>query len=362
MSNRTLGVVTFAVLAVTACDKVDDGPLIEAPAAVLRFSAEAPLSVAGDIVLLPAEMACGIDSYETRIYCVTPAGDLHTFGAEGEGPGEFSWITHVMRGADGGLGVLDGGLNRLSIFEPVAGALVSETPLPGRFSTQSHIASTLRGRYREPGTGSLEAEVDVHTGLVLWQRLFSEDILECGIQSSGVPTNENGLLFVACHGEYLIWFADRDADEPTAIIPVPTYVSRFPNRDDVALYARRTWGRPPSESEIEQYRTTPKHWYGKRRLDERGRLWAISAWEAGDAVPDSSYLDVYEVGPSAITYRRTIQVRHKVVGFDVLGETLVVLVDRPVTSADLAGIPKRGIDWYTIGEIGAEEAGGGVRG
>lgn len=348
--RRRPGCAVVALLLSTACGEAEEAPGRAAAPPVLRFSAEAPPSIADDIALLQSQMACGIESYETRIYCVTPAGDLHMLGREGEGPGEFSWITQVLRGPDGTLGVVDGELNRLSVLDPVSGVLVSETPMPPRFTTPSRLEPTLSGSYRQLGIGSFEAQVDAETGGILWERSLPEDILECGVQSSGLLTARSGLVLVACHGEFLIWFAHRDAQEPTAIIPVPTFIPRFPNSEEIARYSTRTWGRPPTEIEIERYRTTPKHWYGQRRVDERDRLWAISNWEAGDAVPNSSYLDVYDLGSEAPTYLGAVEVRHRVVGFDVLGETLVVLVDRPVTPADPAGIPRRGIDWYQLAE------------
>ena len=335
----------------TACGEAVEAPGRASAPPVLRFSAAAPLSLAGDIVLFQSDMACGIESYETRVYCLTPDGDPHMLGREGEGPGEFRWITEIVRGPDGTLGVLDGELNRLSLVDPVSGVHVSETPMPQQFRAPSRLEATVSGRYRQPGAGWVDAEVDATTGRILWERSFPEDILECGLlQSSGRPTSRGGLVFVACHGEYLIWFAHRDAGEPAAIIPVPTFIPRFPNSEDVALYARRSWGLPPTESEIERYRTTPKHWYGQRLVDEQDRLWAISHWEAGDAVPDSSYLDVYDFGLETPAYLGAVQVRHKVVGFDILGETLAVLVDRPVRPSDPAGIPQRGIDWYRLSD------------
>ena len=345
------GCAVVALLFGTACGEAEETPGRASAAPVLRFSAAAPLSLAGHIVLFQSDMACGIESYETRVYCLMPDGDPHMLGREGEGPGEFRWITEILRGPDGTLGVLDGELNRLSLVDPVSGVFVSETPMPQQFMTSSPLEATVSGRYHHPGVGWIDAEVDATTGRILWERSFTEDILECGVlQSSGRPTSRGGLVFVACRGEYLIWFAHRDAGEPAAIIPVPTFIPRFPNSEDVALYARRSWGRPPTESEIERYRTTTKRWYGQRLVDEQDRLWAISHWEAGDVVPDSSYLDVYDVGSETPAYLGAVQLRHKVVGFDILGETLVVLVDRPVRPSDPAGIPQRGVDWYRLAD------------
>lgn len=60
-----------------------------------------------------------------------------------------------------------------------------------------------------------------------------------------------------------------------------------------------------------------------------------------------SHFDIF-VGPE---FAGSVRVRHRAVGFDVLGSTLAVLVDRPVGPSDADGYPDRGIDWYEIGGL-----------
>ena len=60
--------------------------------------------------------------------------------------------------------------------------------------------------------------------------------------------------------------------------------------------------------------------------------------------PQNGTTSVY-TGPE---FSGSVRVRHRGVGFDVLGSTLVLLVDRPVGPDDPDGLPDRGIDWYDI--------------
>ncbi len=72
----------------------------------------------------------------------------------------------------------------------------------------------------------------------------------------------------------------------------------------------------------------------------QGRLWVLTNWDR----EEFSYLDVF--GRSE--YAGTVRVRHRAVGFDVLGSTLAVLVERPVGEDGADGFPDRGIDWYDV--------------
>ena len=82
-------------------------------------------------------------------------------------------------------------------------------------------------------------------------------------------------------------------------------------------------------------------------FDERDRLWVLTNRNR----LDFSYLDVY----SDTMLLASVRVRDRAEGFDVLGSTLAVLVDRLVHLGN-AGIPGREIDWYDLGELEAELA------
>ena len=62
---------------------------------------------------------------------------------------------------------------------------------------------------------------------------------------------------------------------------------------------------------------------------------------------DFSYIDVHE----GVAYLGTVRVRHSLIGMDIAGSVLVVLVDRPVRSDNPADIPRRGFDWYDLSGI-----------
>lgn len=76
-------------------------------------------------------------------------------------------------------------------------------------------------------------------------------------------------------------------------------------------------------------------------IDTAGRYWI--ATQRG--LREWSYLDVYENAD----YGGSVRVRDRIRGFDVLGSTLVVLVDRPLGADDADGVPDRALDWYEIG-------------
>ena len=61
-----------------------------------------------------------------------------------------------------------------------------------------------------------------------------------------------------------------------------------------------------------------------------------------------SYLDVYDPGEAA--FIGSIRVDDRIMGFDVLGSTLVVVVERPLSPDDPDGIAERAVDWYDLSE------------
>ncbi len=220
----------------------------------------------------------------------------------------------------------------------------------------------LPGWYRRPDSNGdqpvVQAEVDVATGRVEWERAFPHegDVVKCSTPlwrttrlASGYGDGRDGFLFVTCHGEFLVWYADRDADEPTAIVQSPTYVERYPTEEDVASQVRMLqsarWRPAVNEEEI---RSRPKLWYGSRVLDDRRRFWAVShrnVWSA--VIPSLSYIDMFRLTDDGPEYALTLQVADKVMGMDVLGDTLAVLVVR-----DAGGVvEERRVDWYDISSV-----------
>lgn len=226
--RQALRTVLVAVtLLASACDEPS-----ESAAPQLRIepyaSVVSPPSTSDEVVLLEGGAACVIETYWYRVVCADPGGESFTFGAEGEGPGEFTRPTDILRGPAGTIGVVDGRLNRLSVFSR-SGRFMAASPGLPTFLThagRSIAGGTMAAGYLEldPGAGPsfVQAEIDTATGIVAWERTFPDqaDVVDCSTPSfgpdrprlaSGHPDGGGGLLFVTCLGEFLVWYADRDA-------------------------------------------------------------------------------------------------------------------------------------------------------
>ena len=79
-------------------------------------------------------------------------------------------------------------------------------------------------------------------------------------------------------------------------------------------------------------------------VDAANRYWIATQRDTHEW----SYLDVYENAE----YVGSVRVRDRIRGFDLLGSTLVVLVERQVGPDDADWIPDRALDWYDIGDLG----------
>lgn len=349
--RRRLGTATLLACGLFAVSCAESGPgeaIRLAPMATSR----SPLSRNVRVALVNQTTACVIESFEHRIHC-TDRNDapLGVFGREGEGPGEFRMPTRLIRGPDQTIGVIDPRLARMTVFEPT-GARVGEVRLPGSVFVDAarSFSSTLIGRYMGESQ-SRQVEVDVASGEVLWERVYPSDLRvasgcepSAGIEGivGGIASPGGGMMFVGCRG-HLIFYEHRD-DEFGTLVQAPTYVPELPSQRDVDEYAALTTGSimtfGPS---VEEFRLTRKPYSQAWMFDERERLWVLTTRDRDEF----SYLDIY-VGPE---YAGTVRVRDRARGFDVLGSTLAVLVDRPVGPDDPDGFPDRAIDWYDISRI-----------
>ena len=318
-------------------------------------SSGAPITTSADIAVVSEDVACVINSYESRIQCANRGdGAITEFGSEGRGPGEFSGIPDIERGPDGQMAAIDYGESRLTFFTP-DGALVSETRLPESFRPQQLRGDSLFG-FRMEMVGFtvsfVPMAVNAYSGEVLWERTDLAEAVgrECFSAAVGVSTPGGGLVYEVC-GNELAFFADRDA--PTAtVVASPGYVEALPNVRDVDAHvdvigslSRRPGGM--SESEIEamaaEYRETPKEWLLKASLfgfDYEDRLWVATTRDR-DAY---SWFDIW----TGTEYAGAVRVRDRLMGFDILGSTLVTLVERPLGED---GIGELAIDWYDISEV-----------
>ena len=256
-------------------------------------SAGAPLSFGGDIALPTEGLACVIESYDYRVHCIPrDAGRTSVFGRRGQGPGEFPGApSSIIRGPGG---------------------------------------TFPNDRAAEAGCRMPE----VTEGFA-----YPEGLEDPARLSSG------GMFFGLCDGQ-MFYLADRDDDFGT-VLRSPLYTTEYPSASDVERYlencgpASRLVMREPCR--LEEFRSTPEDYGVHYWVDDRDRLWVLTNRDR----EEFSHLDVF-VGPE---FAGSVRVRHRAVGFDVLGSTLAVLVDRPVGPRDPDGYPDRGIDWYDIGGL-----------
>lgn len=334
-------------------------------------TAELPLSENGSIALLADEItACTIDSYEVRIHCVDRAGTtVGIFGREGDGPGEFRRLSRLVGGSEGTVGALDNGASRFSVFE-ADGTRVADVPLlpgvafplhpVGRFGETVSVLglSTMDPSVvlEEAGFGRLQvlAEIGIASGeLVHKVDLPPVDAeVACGEIHYGFPDPAGGWVFVACEG-HLVFVAE---DGATKVIQAPTYTGELPGELDIgewgealnSLYrASARYGVSGDPTALERYRTTPKNYQllaGQQKFDEEGRLW-IATQRDRDKF---SYIDIYLPGDA--TYFGSVRIDGRLRGFDLVGATLAVVVERQITPDDPDGIPDRAVDWYDVGE------------
>lgn len=314
-----------------------------------------------DVALVSETTACIGKSYETRVHCVDRTGNvIGDFGRKGDGPGEFNSVTHLARGPDGTIGVFDWGVARLTVFMP-DGTPVSESKVPSLLTPTRSFGSTVSGySFVIPAPGDMSKgptpraltkaikllEVDLKTGEILWTRQNLEHLDEddCFL-IPGIPALAGGWVFKACTGVY---FLDRRDATNGRLVKSPAHVVEFPNDRDVAAYLEGMRFAGPLSAELqesyeEEYRAQPKvSYHGPATLayDGRDRLWYATSRDRDNF----SYLDVW-VGTG---YAGTVRIRDRLMGYDILGSTLVALVER---KPDRDGIAAKAIDWYDIGEL-----------
>ena len=360
MKRPLSAAVAIFALATTAGCAPDVAGVPEVIELLPFASSGAPLSASDDIAIVSEEIACVINSYETRIHCVDRSdGGVAVFGREGEGPGEFDGLTGIERGPGGQVVAMDYGAARMTFFES-DGSLVSEAPLPPRFQPSQLRGDRLFGfELGMPDFASGETQptfvpmaADASSGEVLWERTDLADAvgLECFSGAVGASTPDGGLVFEVC-GNELAFFADRDSPSAT-VVASPSYVETLPNERDMSDHMEditgvgRYGGVPDSviAAIVAEFREKPKEWILKPDpfgFDHRNRLW-VATTRDHDAF---SYFDIW----TDTAYTGAVRVRDRLMGFDIFGSTLVTLVER-TPGGD--GIGERAIDWYDLGRIG----------
>ena len=340
---------------------------------------DVPPSTSASVTLVDGETACTIDSFENQVRCVARDGsEAGVFGGQGDDPGEFRDPGVLARGPGGTVGVKDVGLMRFQVFTPL-GALVADLPVEQPLWTPRHAfgADTIVGTYRVAGPGpalasgrtrwweasalSLSAGETVRT----WRPAALPEASECEHLFYGFPAPPAGWVFIDCKGTLSV----VDDDGSNRGVRSPTWTGEHPNERDVAARVREqreSWsvarrsiaegyaerGRPPpaarrfvvDSAALDEYRQRPKIYYllqGRETIDAQGRVWMPTRVDR--AV--HSYIDVFSLEPE---YLGTVRVVDRMIDYDVLNGTLVVLVEGAAPEGS------RRIDWYELPEVLAD--------
>jgi hypothetical protein len=318
-----------------------------------------PYTVAYVLSLIAPDRVCMVDSYETQVICGGPTwSDVQRFGRGGEGPGEYGAIVGIARLPEGRLGVVDHALQRLTI---VTSRLEVEgtTPFAGnpslvRTAGDSTVAVTTLGfeawipRLDHARRRTRVDWVLPGQGVARTQTLSLPDTVPVGRAPlfAGTWALSRGFVFLRMpyeivrfspEGEYLGRFT------PTH------YEPELPNLRDVEHRAegmRYVFGYSPSPADLEGFAAEPKHGIlGGMGVvfSSDGLLW-IGTTRDRDRW---SYIDVY-AGREELKFFGSVQVRDRMLAFDVLDGTLAVLVERQ--DADRHGLRPYAIDWYDTTE------------
>ena len=371
---KTLLPTVAALLALAAACAQDDPPINEEGIYTPEVFATADVALSGSnqVALLADErVACVVDSYEGRVRCLDTEGAVvGVFGRAGEGPGEFGTGSfgdvniHLLRGAAGTVGVYDGLLARFTVFEP-SGAHVSEVRAPHLDPLRSFdtILTGVVWRGWIPGSLMTRLDVDIATGEVVREEASPVGPwgAGCGEDIEGIPDPAGGWVFRACEGRLVFVGDTGDAKVLRAPTELPDErdVARREERmltqranmhPEVAMRIRETSPDGTYDSFVDQtledYRSRPKSYsLGSEHqlFDADNRYWIATRRDTHEW----SYLDVYEDA----AFAGSVRVRDRLMAFDLLGSTLVVLVERQVGPDDADGVPDRALDWYDVGDF-----------
>lgn len=323
------------------------------------------LSANSSIALLNSGVACVVNSYEVVVQCVDRRGaDWARLGGEGEGPGEFASMTHVVRGDHGQLGVVDIRLARLTVYRPPQHVPVMIAELPpilfrplGEFGTLIHgtyvrlstdqMSATMWSDPRSVADAIVFGAIDVASGDIVSEEPLphpSQRVMdsECttGL-SHGTMTHGGTIAFTTCQSEVVY----RDTFGTMNLMRAPTYVPELPNERDIQEYRdlfRRMGNQEVPDALLRTFAETPKKYGISGRslvFDGQDRLWVATQRDRDHF----SFLDVFD----GEEFVGTVRVRDRILGFDILDLTLATLVERSPSGGE-EDIRERGVDWYDL--------------
>ncbi|MFW6193022.1 MAG: hypothetical protein ACOC83_06010 [Gemmatimonadota bacterium] len=332
-------------------------PAGESPATVdlthVESSSRVPPSRVDDLALLSREEVCLVDSYRVRVLCGGRRWESpRTVGSAGEGPGQYRDPTALARGPDGTVGVLDGELGRLTLFEPDGSPDRSLRVPPGFRPVGPPHDDAWPGTYVSPGDSVWSAPVawiSLEHDSVLATRSFRHESEATGAApAGGVPGGArapDGTFAFWVGGDYALVRFGEDG-EFLGTFSSPAHEPELPSDRDVEAFRddmRELAGRAPPPARIREFREEPKLPLvpgDPLRYDSAGRLWAATTRDH----EERSHFDLFRGGD----YLGSVSVRDRLLAYDLFGSTLAVLVER--AERDSAGLRPRHVEWYRIGE------------
>lgn len=340
-----------------ACDRGESSPprpLEDARVRLLGSSPPLPVSADNDLAAVTGDYACTFDTYEVQIVCAARGGErVARFGREGGGPGELRDLGTLVSGPHGTAAFVDSRNRRISLFS--SDGYVGQLPLPSGLLLAGDLPadSTFTG-HGFPAVGGppvlTVVNVRQHRDSINWEVRLEFDPQELGSEGVSLaaatrlrsgrfvarlaPSERPALALYGSSGEYI------------GLLRFPYRPTRYPSDSDVeAVVAdfRRGFGMPPSEAELDDFRSRPLSITPRAPLyrvvqeDGRGWLWVLTTIRTAAGTE----IDVFD----GTEYRGSVTLPDHVLGIQIIADTLLVLAE--VDDPDRL-VPTRRLDWYEI--------------
>lgn len=316
---------------------------------LVASSSRLPPSINQVVTLVSPRRACYIDSYRVLVLCGGRAWDrVDTIGSEGEGPGEYRKPLTLARAARDTLGVVDGRTGRLELFA-ADGSIVTSVHVPSGFAPlgapRDGVWAGTHFDFHDATWSAPVAWVSLEADSIV-RRLKFRDGIEAdappGIAGPATRLRDGTLVFWPRRDYVLARYAPDGRLLGT--FGRPDFQRPMPSDRDVEEHRegyRSIFHHPLAEKDVEAFR--------KRRegavlggesmaVDSAGRLWVATTRDHDRR----SWLDVFRDE----VYVTSVPVKGRLLGLDILGGTLVALVEG--ARRDGVGLYPRRLDWYRI--------------